>query len=249
MVKMQLTARAPIERLRTAVLEWKKKSEVLVMQLLQARMSQVCLTSAARAKVIGWVYDRCAEHSTAGRTAQLAASLLDVIHAQEPSLDQESLQSIGAAVLLTSFKIFEQVGQTSALLAGIRLSQRTLAELEMGILSVVDWALDLPLASDIADFLPLLLPETQFPSKSDWNKFLEKAYRSAAVRAGPLALALAGLWTLVGGQDAGVKLCFQLAGMTDTQAEAISMEVRSASNASQIASDPSSPSPPRPMKP
>lgn len=237
MVKMQLAARAPIARLTTTVLEWKKKSEVLVMQLLQARMSQVCLMSASRSKVIGWVYDRCAEHSTTGRTAQLAASLLDLIHAQEPSLDQESLQVIGSAVLLISFKIFEQEDQTSALLAGMRISQRTLAELEWGILSVVDWAVDLPLATDMADFLPLLLPETQFPSKSEWNKFLEKAYRSAAVRAGPLALALAGLWTLVGGEDAGVKLCFQLAGMTETQAEAISMEVRSASNAPEIASD------------
>lgn len=249
MVKMQLAAREPIDRLATAVLEWKKKSEVLVMQQLQARMSSVGLESAARTKTIAWIYDRCREQATAGRTAQLAASLLDLIHAQELSLDEESLQTIGSAVLLTSFKLFEKKDQAEALLAGMRVSQGTVAELELGVLSLVDWSLDLPLASDIADSLPLLLPETQFPSKQDWNRFLEKAYRSAAVRAGPLGVTLAGLWTLVGGQDAGVKLCFQLAGMTETQAETISMKVRNASCTSEFASDQSSPSPPQPRKP
>jgi len=50
-------------------------------------------------------------------------------------------------------------------------------------------------------------------------------------------LALVGLWTLVGAQDAGVKLCFELAGITEIEAAALNAEVRSGKSDLETASD------------
>lgn len=207
--------------------------------MFQSKVSQVCLVSVHREKVVGWIYDRCSELGTSTRTPQLAANLIDLYHAQEPDIDPGSLQALGVAALLISLKVLESVDLGPAYIAqlpGVSVSPRTVAELELGLLVVTDWALDLPVAADIADFLCQSLPGTWLSLRAQWDVFLEGAYRNAAVRAGPLALALVGLWTLVGGQDAGVKLCFDLAGITEFEAAALNEEVRSGQSGLETAS-------------
>lgn len=155
-------------------------------------------------------------------------------------MDPGSLQALGATGLLISLKVLESLDLSPAYIAqlpGISVAPRTVAELELGVLTVTEWPLDLPVAADIADFLCRALPHAQLPVRAQWDEFLERAYRSAAVRAGPLVLALVGLWTLVGAQDAGVKLCFELAGITEIEAAALNAEVRSGKSDLETASD------------
>jgi len=50
------------------------------------------------------------------------------------------------------------------------------AELELAVLTVTEWPLDLPVAADIADFLCRALPHAQLPLRAQWDEFLERAY-------------------------------------------------------------------------
>ena len=229
-----------IQDLQTSVALWQVKCEVVPIQLFQSKVSHTCLQSRIRKKVIEWVFDRCGELETSARTPQFAANLVDLFHAKEPDIDQANLHAVAAAALMITMKIVESIEFSPAYISqlpGVRVSPRTLVELESGLLAMIDWAIDMPTAADIVDILDQPWLGAQFPPRAQWDEFLGSAYRCAAVRAGPLALALTGLWKLAGTRDTGVKLCFELAGMAESEAEALSAEVRLAGNCMETASD------------
>lgn len=229
-----------IQALQTSLAQWKVKCEVVLIQLFQGKVSQTCLQSRIRKKVIEWVFDHCEELETSARTPQFAANLVDLFHAKEPDIDQANLHAVAAAALMITMKIVESIEFSPAYvsqLPGVSVSPSTLVELESGLLAMIDWAIDMPTSADIVDILYQSLPGAQLPPRAQWDEFLGSAYRCAAARAGPLALALTGLWKLAGTRDTGVKLCFELAGMTESEAEALSAEVRLAGNCMEAASD------------
>ena len=232
--------RRPLRDLRTSVEGLKAKCEVRNRQLLHTKVSAACQQSEVRKKTVEWIYDRCVELGTTARTPQLAGNLVDLFHAKEPDLDQDNMYALGAAALMISIKIVEALDISQAFvqqLPGVQVSASSLAGLERGLLSVSEWTVDSPTATDIVDALSQYFPEVQYAQRVQLDTFLGFAYRSGVVRVGPLILALVGLQHLIESQDAGIKLCLELAGVTEAEAESLYAEVQSIETTLETASD------------
>ena len=192
-------------------------------------MSVEAQKSVLRKGVAGWIFQRCRELGTSEKTPQLAATLLDVFHRKMPQLGQSDLHSAAVVSLMVAVKVlepFELYPQYAATLPGVRVDAATLIALEPGFLDITNWSIDLITAEDVIELLYSSLPQEALPLRSQWSSFVSEGYCSSAIRYGPLALALAGAYSLLPSRiPPCLKLCFEWAEVTEETAERIHGEV------------------------
>ena len=160
------------------------------------KFSVDCLMSEARKSASDWLFSVTTQLSTSPRTFQLAHSLLDLFHAAQPTLCASELTSVAAAAIMLASKLFEDFDlstETIVQFPGICADPEELLALERALLSIANWALDLPTATDIIDFLTGVLHSFEVPEQSCWEEYCSRCYRSSAMRHGPAAIAVAGL--------------------------------------------------------
>jgi hypothetical protein len=178
---------------------WKEQSQVNSTQAFIAKLSLACIRSPIRGEIVVWLRECSNELVTSSRTFQLAVSLFDLFHAQHPFTEIADLLAIAAAALMVAVNTIEKFEISAEYVSRLPLvtaNSRDITELQSFLLAKVDWALDLPTASDIIDFLCATVSET--PEKGKWEQWVNRCYQGLSMRFGPFVMVLAGYSALSG---------------------------------------------------
>lgn len=176
------------------------------------------------------MHTRCTQLRTSPRTFQLAANLLDMFHAKQPALPAEDLLAIGVAALSVSIKTVEIEDRYSALIQLLPedwISATVLTRLEHGLLTLTNWALDSPTATDILHFLSPHLSPLPASHRLHFDAFIISAYKCGVIRFGPLVLTLIALHHFGSRPDPAILTALDVMGIKQNQADSLFAEVQS----------------------
>ena len=97
-------------------------------------------------------------------------------------------------VAVNTIESFEMSADYASQLPGITANPADIVQIQLALLVAIDWALDLPTASDIINYLCSTLEET--PPKEKWEQWVDCCYQLPTMRFGPFLIAMAGYYAL-----------------------------------------------------
>jgi len=187
-----------VQTAKTAEL-WQEQSQVSASQAFLAKLSLPYLQSPARVSAVKWLRKYSTELGTCSRTFQLAVSLTDLVFSQHNLQNFSGQQAVCAAALMSAvntIETFEINADYLSQLPGMNVPARDIIQLQFFLLGAIDWALDLPTASDIVSYLSTVLAGT--PERQSWEQWVDCCYQHSSMRFGPFIIAMAGYCALGG---------------------------------------------------
>jgi hypothetical protein len=180
---------------------WKEQSQISPSNAFMAKLSSAYLDSPARRLTTNWLRKCSIELAASSRSFQLAVSLSDLFFSQHHLQDFSERLVVSAAALMAAMNTiesFEMSADYASRLPGITATAMDIVQTQHALLVSIDWALDLPTASDIISYLCATLEET--PPKEKWEQWVDRCYQLPTMRFGPFLIAVAGYYALRGVQ-------------------------------------------------
>jgi hypothetical protein len=124
------------------------------------------ITPAMREELCNWIFDLCVDYNTSSKTPQLACNLVDSFLSKKRINSPSVLSLVGAIALHIALKLegdYSFTPQEIQKLCGGKFSLGVIQSTELFMLSILEWKLSKPTASEIMNFmLSAFCPEFDF---------------------------------------------------------------------------------------